>query len=110
MMKIRHVTKWGIAATLALAVGGASAAEMGDPAAGYAYAEDNCAECHAIERGHYESPFFGAPPFSEVANVPAMSELALFTFFQTPHPTMPNLIVPTADIRDLVAYIRSLRN
>lgn len=90
--------------------GAVSAADIGDPPAGHVYAEQNCAACHAIERGDYESPFFAAPPFSEVANVPAMSELALFTFFQTPHPIMPNLIVPTADIRDLVAYIRSLRN
>ncbi len=89
--------------------GHVDAVEIGDPQRGYAYAEQNCAECHAIDRGDYDSPFFGAPPFSEVANVPAMSELALLSFFQTPHPTMPNLIVPPDDIRDLVAYIRSLR-
>lgn len=89
--------------------GGASAVEIGDAERGLAYAEQYCTECHAVERGDYESPFYGAPPFSEVANVPAMSELALFSFFQTPHPTMPNLMIPTADIRDLVAYIRSLR-
>ena len=88
----------------------ALAVEGGDPDRGYAYAQQNCADCHAIDRGDYESPWFGAPPFSEVANVPAMSELALFSFFQTPHPTMPNIIVPPDDIRDLIAYIRSLRN
>lgn len=93
-----------------ISIGAATAADVGDPAAGLAYAEENCSECHAIERGDYDSPYFAAPPFSEVANVPAMSELALISFFQTPHPTMPNLIVPPADIQNLVAYIRSLRN
>jgi len=93
-----------------LATAGAVLAdEPGDPAKGYAYAKENCTECHAIDRGDYDSPFYGAPPFSEVANVPAMSELALFSFFQTPHPTMPNLIVPSDDVRNLIAYIRSLR-
>ncbi|MCP4386441.1 MAG: cytochrome c [Hyphomicrobiales bacterium] len=88
----------------------ASAVELGDPDRGLAYARDYCTECHAVERGDYESPFFGTPPFSEIANVPAMSELALISFFQTPHPTMPNFIIPSDTIRDLIAYIRSLRN
>jgi mono/diheme cytochrome c family protein len=92
------------------AAGPASAVEFGDPERGYAYAEVNCAECHAIDRGDYDSPFFGAPPFSEVANVPAMSEVALTSFFQTPHPTMPNFIVPSDDVRDVITYILSLRN
>jgi len=89
--------------------GAAFAVDPGDPEQGYAYAKENCTECHAIDRGDYDSPFYGAPPFSEVANVRAMSELALFSFFQTPHPTMPNLIVPSDDVRNLIAYIRSLR-
>ena len=94
---------------LSAAVGTAGAAGVGVPERGYLYAEANCTECHAIDRGDYESPYYGAPAFSEIANVPAMSELALYSFFQTPHPTMPNLMVPPGDIRDLVAYIRSLR-
>ncbi len=101
---------WTLAALILVAtVGAAAAVEIGDPERGHAYAEAHCTECHAIDRGDYDSPFYGAPPFSAVANVPAMSELALFSFFQTPHPTMPNLIVPSADVRDLIAYIRSLR-
>ena len=85
------------------------AQEIGDPKAGRAYAEENCAECHAIAPGDYDSPNMGAPGFVEIANVPGMSEVALFSFFQTPHPMMPNFIVETADIRDLIAYIRSLK-
>ncbi|MCB1487658.1 MAG: c-type cytochrome [Bauldia sp.] len=101
-----------LAATLAIVLAGigtAAAAEMGDPERGYAYAEQNCAECHAIDRGDYDTPNFFAPPFTEVANVPAMSEMALISFFQTPHPTMPNFVVPPDDVRDLIAYILSLR-
>ena len=39
-----------------------------------------------------------------------MSELALVSFFQTPHEVMPNFVVPAADQRNLIAYILSLRN
>jgi mono/diheme cytochrome c family protein len=88
----------------------AFAVEVGDPARGLAYARVNCSECHAVEPREMISPFSDVPPFREIANTPGISELALIAFFQTPHPTMPDLVVPSADIRDLVAYIVSLKN
>ena len=88
----------------------ALAAEPGSPAAGLDYARENCAECHAVEPGDYDSPDMAAPGFTEIANVDGMSELALISFFQTPHPTMPNFIVESADVASLVAYIRSLKH
>jgi mono/diheme cytochrome c family protein len=88
----------------------AGAVELGDPAAGLAYARESCAECHAVEPNDLNRPFSDVPAFEEVANVPAMSELALVSFFQTPHEVMPNFVVPPADQRNLIAYILSLRN
>ena len=81
----------------------------GDAEAGIAYAFKHCSECHAVERGDAGSPVIEAPGFDEIANIPGMSELALVSFFQTPHETMPNFVVPTSDVRNLIAYIRSLR-
>ena len=49
------------------------------------------------------------PSFQEIANTTGMSEIALISFFQTPHPSMPNLIVPADDARDVIAYILSLK-
>jgi mono/diheme cytochrome c family protein len=81
----------------------------GDAEAGLAYAFTHCSECHAVERGDAGSPNVAAPGFDEIANMPGISELALVSFFQTPHETMPNFVVPTADVRNLIAYILSLK-
>ena len=103
--------RWLLAAVILLAaVEAGLAQDAGDPEAGYAYAAQNCTECHAIEPGDYESPLYEAPGFEEIANVPGMSEIALLSFFQTSHPSMPNLIVAPSDIRDLITYIRSLKD
>lgn len=95
---------------LAALVCPALAQQRGDPTLGLAYAEVNCAECHETRAGHYDSPIFEAPPFEDIANDVGMTELALYAFFRTPHPNMPNLIVPPADIADLTAYLLSLRD
>lgn len=95
-------------AAAVLSAGAAVAQEIGDPQAGREYAITNCTECHAVEAGDFDSPLYGTPSFQEIANTPGMSEIALLSFFQTSHPTMPNLIVPSSDVRNLIAYIRSL--
>jgi mono/diheme cytochrome c family protein len=98
---------------LALFLGSAAAAgaaEIGDPARGLAYARIYCAECHAVAAEDGSSPYLDVPSFRDIANTPGMTRLALISFFQTPHPTMPDLIVPSADIRDLIAYLSSLRD
>jgi mono/diheme cytochrome c family protein len=94
---------------LLIAARSAFAQGVGDPEAGYDLANEVCAECHAVEAGETVSPNREAPPFQVIAKKPEMSELALTVFFQTPHPSMPNLIVTGNDARDLVAYILSLR-
>jgi mono/diheme cytochrome c family protein len=99
----------GIAALLlSSAVGSALCQEVGDPVRGADYAALNCAECHAVEADDMDSPDPEAPPFQAIAGNPEMSELALVVFFQTPHPSMPDLIVPASDAHDLIAYIRRL--
>ena len=87
----------------------AQAVEVGDASRGLAYARVNCAECHGVEPTEAASPFFDVPSFHEIAKTPGITDLALVSFFQTPHPTMPDFVVPSADISDLVAYIGSLR-
>jgi len=95
---------------LVLTVGTAHAVELGDPARGLDYARVNCAECHAVEPTETLGPFEEVPTFREIANTPGISELALISFFQTPHPTMPDIIVPSPDIRDLIAYFATLKH
>jgi len=99
-----------LAAATVLFAGGALAQQVGNPAKGLAYARQACAECHATDLGDVASPVFEAPSFQEIANTPGISEVALVSFFQTSHPSMPNLIVPSDDARDVIAYILSLKN
>ena len=47
-------------------------------------------------------------PSKSVANTPGMTELALTVWLQSSHPTMPNIVLKQDDLRNVVAYIRSL--
>jgi mono/diheme cytochrome c family protein len=99
----------GATVLLVMASHAVRAAEDEGATRGLDYARVHCAECHGVEPTEMISPFFDVPPFREIANTPGISELALVSFFQTTHPTMPDLIVPHADMRDLIAYILSLK-
>ena len=55
------------------------------------------------------SPLPEAPTFQSVADTPGMTELALSVWLQSSHPTMPNIVLEQDDLRNVVAYIRSLK-
>jgi mono/diheme cytochrome c family protein len=84
--------------------------ESGDRNRGLAYAKNNCADCHAIDRDELGSPNVSAPAFEEIAKTPGISQLALAVFFRTAHEDMPNFVISEADARNLIAYILSLKN
>ncbi len=93
-----------------LACASVYAAEVGNPQRGLAYAQKNCAKCHAVEAGDMFSPTMIAPTFSTIAETPGINERALIVWFQSSdHATMPNLILAQEDLDDIVAYILSLR-
>jgi mono/diheme cytochrome c family protein len=85
-------------------------AQDADVAAGKAYATEVCAACHAVQQGEMMSPLMEAPAFQEVADTPGMTELALSVWLQSSHPTMPNIVLSQDEIRNVVAYIRSLKS
>jgi mono/diheme cytochrome c family protein len=95
-----------------------SGKELGDPGAGFSVAEEVCAECHAILPGQ---GFFPEPdplpfedsvplPFEDIANTLGITELALFAWMTSSHPTMPDIILEADELRDVVAYILNLKN
>jgi mono/diheme cytochrome c family protein len=98
-----------VAACLAYAAHGARAQSIGNPVAGLAFARTICAECHAVESKAASSPNAAAPTFQRIANVPGMTETALYVALQTPHRTMPNLHLEADELRNVAAYIVSLR-
>ena len=107
----RSNLRCALAAAALLAAGSALAQdqERGDRVRGLAYAEANCAECHEVRAGHFDSPLSDAPAFQDIANATGMSAIALYPFFRTAHRDMPNLVVPPDDITDLTAYLLSIR-
>ena len=83
--------------------------EGGNVRDGLRFAQTVCAECHAVRDGERASPKAQAPTFTSVANTPGMNAMALEVWFQTPHPTMPNLKFTNQESDDVIAYILSLR-
>ena len=90
--------------------GGAAAAQdlPGDPAAGAELARDVCAACHVVSEEQLIDPAIG-PSLLEVAEHPATTALSLRAFLQTPHPTMPNLILTREETDDIIAYLLALK-
>jgi mono/diheme cytochrome c family protein len=97
-----------VAAATLLTSGYAAIAQDADIEAGAAYASQVCAACHAVLPNEEFSPLPQAPTFQSVADTPGMTELALSVWLQSSHPTMPNIILSQDDLRNVVAYIRSL--
>jgi mono/diheme cytochrome c family protein len=98
-----------IAIAAMLLVPAGAAAQDADIEAGRAYAEQVCAACHAVLPNEEMSPLPQAPTFQSVADTPGMTELALSVWLQSSHPTMPNIVLEQDDLRNVVAYIRSLK-
>ncbi|SRR6187455_2850581 len=76
---------------------------------GRAFAQRVCSGCHGIVLGA-SSLAAGAPNFYAIARTPGMSSLALRVALETPHHSMPNLMLTTDELRDITAYIMSLRS
>jgi cytochrome c len=85
------------------------AQDFGQPEKGLTLAKQVCSECHAIDKQSAASPNAAAPRFEAVANVPGITVLALTVALQTPHRAMPNLMLDPDEIRNVAAYIISLK-
>jgi mono/diheme cytochrome c family protein len=83
-------------------------AQQPDVATGKRVAEQDCASCHAIERGA-KSPVAHAPTFEAIASLPSTNELSLRVFLRTSHAGMPNVMLRDDEIDPLLAYIVSLK-
>lgn len=97
-----------LALFLVVGTGGLHAKEA-DARAGLRIAREVCASCHAVEARQDRSPHPQAPPFERVARVPGMTTAALTVAMRTSHKTMPNIMLGDRELRDVTAYITSLR-
>ena len=81
----------------------------GDVANGLALAERLCVTCHVVKRDATGPIIAGVPSFPTIANRPDQTADRLSGRIMAPHPPMPTIALTAAQIRDLAAYILSLR-
>jgi mono/diheme cytochrome c family protein len=76
---------------------------------GRRFAEANCAHCHAVAR-FGDSPLPIAPPFRTLHEKYPVEYLeeAFAEGIVSGHPSMPQFELPPDQIRDLIAYLKSL--
>ena len=77
---------------------------------GRAFADVNCARCHAIGRAG-DSPLVKAPPLRELHLRYPIEHLAeaLGEGIRTAHRTMPEFELNQRQIEDLIAYLKALQ-
>ena len=77
---------------------------------GAAYAQTNCASCHAIGRTG-DSPLAEAPHFRTLGQRYPVSDLgeAFAEGIVTGHPAMPQFTMSSRENADLIAYLQSIQ-
>jgi mono/diheme cytochrome c family protein len=88
----------------------ASAASSADPARGRLLVQRYCAGCHAIGRtGDSTNP--AAPAFRDLHQRYKVDDLAeaLAEGILVGHPAMPEMNFPPADVKAILAYLRSIQ-
>lgn len=79
-----------------------------DVAGGKQVAQTLCRGCHDI--GNRPAPSLGlAPSFVKIANTKGMTQTSVQVFLSTSHEVMPNYSLSPKQMRDVAAYIMTLR-
>lgn len=96
---------------LAATIGGALAQSGGDPAHGRDVVERSCLGCHAIsgEKDKVVVQGVDVPSFRTIAARPGRTPERLESLILSPHAPMPTLPLSAREVRDVVAFISSLR-
>jgi cytochrome c len=106
----RHALACLTTAYFALTAGAASA-QNGPPdiSGGRELAERLCAICHAVTPEPASGGRPDVPSFAAVAKSPNATPERLAGAIILPHPAMPGVPLTRAEIRDIIAYIMSLK-
>lgn len=81
-----------------------------DAAKGKEIAERSCSSCHLTGPQATGPVIPNVPPFSAIANFPGQTTERIAGKIIIPHPFMPTLNLTMREIRDLSAYIISLKS
>ena len=92
----------------ALAAGPASTPKP-DPQQGRSVAERLCSACHLIAQSSAGALPADVPSFAAIANKDGQTMEAMAGRIVIPHPPMPAIALSREEIRNVVAYIMTLR-
>ena len=81
----------------------------GDPAYGRMVAVTWCSACHLVGAEQGGAVNADVPSFASIAQRLPSDTDVLAAFIAEPHPPMPNLSMSRQDIRDVLAYIATLK-
>jgi mono/diheme cytochrome c family protein len=101
----------GLVLALAICLSNPLCAQMrnADPTRGYQLAQRLCATCHAIEVSSTATVNPDVPSLPAIARQPNVTAEQLAGRIIVPHPEMPNTSLTVAEMRDVIAYILSLK-
>jgi mono/diheme cytochrome c family protein len=95
---------------VALAAGSARAQHApGDARSGRELAERLCTNCHAVTAQAHGPMSTDVPSFPSIANRPGVTPEMLAGRITVPHPAMPGVQLTVRELRDIIAYIWSLK-
>ena len=81
-----------------------------DPQRGHELASRVCKACHVIDREVSGSIQADVPSFAVIASRPWVNAEYVTARIMHPHPQMPGIPLTTEEIRDVTAYILSLKH
>jgi cytochrome c len=93
---------WGIGPTQAQTA-------LGDAKRGQELSQRVCSVCHSVSPGSAATLNADVPTFAAIASSPDITAERLAGRIIIPHPPMPNVQLTVAEMRDIIAYILSLR-
>ena len=100
----------GVLSGLALTLANARAEPPGDPARGHDLVRQSCGACHLVDLKQRGPVPDGIPSFMALAARPGETEDDLLgSLINPPHPQMPSMPLDQQQMRNVVAYILSLR-
>jgi len=82
---------------------------LGDAKRGQELSQRVCSGCHSVSPGSAATVNADVPTFAAIANRPDATAERLAGRIIVPHPPMPNVQLTVAEMRDIIAYILSLR-
>jgi mono/diheme cytochrome c family protein len=96
-------------AVTAIAISAPAFAQMsGDATRGAELAESWCSSCHLVSAEGVARDT--APPFHSIAIAPDLSDEGIRAWLIDPHGNMPLVDLSEDEMRDIIAYMRTLRS